>query len=225
MTALTDDAGEPRQYGSCDATAAKNPQKDHTAAVNDYRVILVASLLSSACLASAAGCTRESAQQPAPVGSASGAIASTSSSASVSASAPVETASAAPAGSANVLAKDCTAWGEHYARLMKKEGSRTIDDCPKGDFTSKELDDRAKLALEKEADVSAADLGKSCVTQLGKPYLARDAACFLKSQSISAWSSCRFESTFFVELAQKSSVATKAWPKKCSDMKKPGDEY
>jgi hypothetical protein len=172
-------------------------------------------------------CTREAAKTEPTASTASSVVSTVSAASVVSAVSAASSAPPLPSASASgsVKAKDCTTWGEHYARLLRKEGARTIDDCPKGNFTSKELDDRAKQALDKEAERSAADIAKSCVAQIGKPYVERDAACFLRAQNAAGWDTCRFESAFFVELAQKSTLTTKLWPKKCSDMKKPGDEY
>jgi hypothetical protein len=102
---------------------------------------------------------------------------------------------------AELSAKDCETWADHFATRLKEATRRRIDECSAkvkaaGGTPSAEAAKDLEVT-DAEADRLHGLIIEQCGQQVGAAYPEADAACFVSAKRMEDWKACPFHSMFF----------------------------
>ncbi|MGZ3417893.1 MAG: hypothetical protein ACXVEF_06140 [Polyangiales bacterium] len=132
------------------------------------------------------------------------------------AAAPAKPAAAEPLDElAKLTADDCRAWADHFSARLKDATQRRVAECDAKAGGPVASDAQDLAVADAEANRLHDVIVDQCSQQVGAKYPRKDAVCYLGAKKMEDWTSCKFESAFFVDYATVAKNHKKTFDERC----------
>lgn len=110
---------------------------------------------------------------------------------------------------------DCSQWADHFSARLRDATQRRVAECDAKAGGPIETDAKDLEVADAEAERLHALIVDQCSQQAGAKYPKKDAACYMGAKKMEDWTSCKFESAFFVDYAVVAKNHRKLFDERC----------